>query len=89
MDKEIERKIVLLHAAAGIAAGMISGLYFGSTNLTLFSVLFFGVIVAYPLRIISMKLFNFSEFLLKDWLTKGYLLFFTVWIIVWTFVYNL
>jgi len=89
MDKEIERKISLLHAAAGFAAGIISGLYFGKTNLTLLNVLFFGAIVAYPLRILCMKLFNLSEFLFKDWLTKGYLLFFMTWILVWTFVYNI
>ncbi|MBI5253516.1 MAG: DUF5379 family protein [Euryarchaeota archaeon] len=89
MDKEIERKIGLLHAAAGFAAGIISGLYLSEINLTLLNVLFFGIIAAYPLRILSMKLFNLSEFLLKDWLTKGYLLFFIVWIILWTFVYNL
>ncbi len=89
MDKEIERRISLLHAAAGFAAGIISGLSLGETNLTLLNVLFFGIIIAYPLRILSMKLFNLSDFLLKDWLTKGYLLFFMTWIIVWTFFYNI
>lgn len=89
MDKEIERKISLLHAAAGVAVGIISGLYLGETNLTLLNVLFFGVVIAYPLRILSVKFFNLSEFLLKDWLMKGYLLFFVTLIIVWTFVYNI
>lgn len=91
MEMEIERKIALLHAAAGAALGVIFGLYVNTPELTLLSVLILGFILSYPLKILSMKFFNLSseEFVLKDWLGKGYFIFLTVWLMVWVFLYNL
>jgi hypothetical protein len=91
MEMETERKIALLHASAGVALGVAFGLYLNTPELTLLSVLLLGFILSYPLKILSMKLFNLSseEFVLKAWLGKGYFIFITVWIMVWVFVYNL
>lgn len=91
MDKKVERKIALLHSAAGAAAGVMFGLYLNVDGLTILSVLMLGIIAAYPLKPLCVKLFKLSEgeFLLKEWIYKGYLLFFMVWVVVWIFVYNL
>lgn len=91
MEMEIERKIALLHAFAGVALGVAFGLYLNTPELTLLSVLLLGFILSYPLKILSMKFFNLSseDFTLKEWLGKGYFIFLTVWIMVWVFTYNL
>lgn len=91
MDIELERNIALLHAFAGVALGVVFGLYLNTPELTILSVLLLGFIISYPLKILSMKVFNLSreEFLLKDWLKKGYIIFVMVWILVWVFIYNL
>ena len=91
MEPQVERKISLLHSSAGIILGIISGIYIKSGNLNLINVLFLGLVASYPLKILTQRLFNLSakEFLIKDWLTKGFFLFFTVWIVVWIFIYNL
>jgi hypothetical protein len=91
MDVELERKIALVHAFAGVALGVVFGLYLNTPELTILSVLLLGFILSYPLKILSMKLFNLSkeEFLLKDWLGKGYFIFVTVWIVVWVFIFNM
>lgn len=91
MDKELERKIALIHAIAGIALGVASGIYLNTADLTILSVLLLGFIVSYPLKILSMRLFNLSNenFILKDWLGKGYFIFVTIWIVVWVFIFNM
>lgn len=91
MEKNVERKIGLLHSLAGLALGIVSGKYLDGPNFNLLNVLFLGFVISYPLMFLSKRLFNLSEkeFSLKDWLGKGYFLFFVVWIIVWTFLYNL
>lgn len=90
MDKNVERKIGLLHSAAGAAAGIIFGLQSLTVD-TIIVALAIGIIMAYPLKPLCIRLFNLveGEFLFKEWIYKGYLLFFVVWIVVWTFVYNL
>ncbi len=91
MEMETERRIAILHTFAGVALGVAFGLYLNTPEMTLLSVLLLGFILSYPLKILSMKLFNLSseEFVLKVWLGKGYFIFITVWIMVWIFVYNL
>jgi uncharacterized membrane protein YdjX (TVP38/TMEM64 family) len=90
MEKEVERKIGLVHATVGAAFGVICGFYLNG-GLTFLSVLLLGFIISYPLMPLSRKIFNLSEegFKMKDWLTKGFFFFFIVWILVWTFLYNL
>lgn len=91
MDMDTERKIALMHAFLGLVLGVVFGYYLNSSDLTLLSVLLIGFILSYPLKLLSMKLFNLSneEFLLKQWLGKGYFIFITIWIMVWIFVFNL
>jgi len=91
MDKDTERKIALIHAFFGLVLGLVFGYYIDSTGMTIVSVLIIGLILSYPLKILSMRLFNLSNenFLLKEWLSKGYFLFVTVWIVVWVFIFNL
>ncbi len=91
MDMELERRIALIHASFGLVLGLVFGYYFNSPGLTLFSVLLIGFILSYPLKILSMRLFNLSseEFPLKQWLAKGYFLFMTIWIVVWVFILNI
>ena len=91
MDKDAERKIGLVHSLAGLVLGIVSGRYLDGPNFNLLNVLLLGFVVSYPLMLLSKRLFNLSEneFGLKDWLAKGYFLFFVVWIVVWTFLYNL
>lgn len=89
MDKDTERKIALMHAFLGLVLGVGFGNYLETTGLTLLSVLLIGFILSYPLKLLSERLFNLSNFLLKEWLGKGYFIFITVWIVVWIFVYNL
>lgn len=91
MDMETERKIAVIHASVGLALGLAFGYYLDSSGLTILSVLLIGFILSYPLKILSMKLFNLSneEFPLKQWLGKGYFIFVTVWILVWIFIFNL
>jgi ABC-type dipeptide/oligopeptide/nickel transport system permease subunit len=91
MDMDTERKIALMHAFLGLVLGVVFGYYLNSSDLTLLSVLLIGFILSYPLKVLSMKLFNLSneEFLLKQWLGKGYFIFITIWIMVWIFVFNL
>lgn len=91
MEKEVERKISLMHAAFGFLAGVVSGLYKAQVTLQFLHVLFFGLVIAYPLMLLSRRLFNLSEqeFRFKDWLAKGFSYFFLVWILVWSFVHNI
>jgi hypothetical protein len=90
MEKEVERKISLIHAGIGAIFGVVTP-FIINRELTFLSVLIIGLIVSYPLRIISMKIFNLSDedFKIKEWIAKGFLIFFMVWIIVWTFLFNL
>ncbi|NOZ59580.1 MAG: hypothetical protein GXO66_08425 [Euryarchaeota archaeon] len=89
MEYRVERKISLIHAAAGTLLGLVSPFVIPGT-LTLVSVIIVGFLLAYPLYILTKKSFNLSEkeFTLKDWLGKGYLYFFAAWILVWTLFYN-
>lgn len=91
MDKRTENRIGYMHALVGAVAGVVSGLYIGGTNLSVINVLAIGIIISYPLMILSKKIFHLSdeEFKLKDWLGKGFFLFFSTWILVWTFIYNI
>jgi hypothetical protein len=89
MEKEIERRIGLIHAIAGIFFGIISGFIFKG-KMPFLVVIIIGLIVGYPLMTFSRRVFNLSEkeFAFKDWLIKGFFIFFVIWLVVWTFVYN-
>ncbi|MFQ6136942.1 MAG: hypothetical protein ACE5PM_07165 [Candidatus Hydrothermarchaeales archaeon] len=90
MKKDTERKIGLLHALYGFIAGIVVALY-NWKGLNLLNAMALGFLISYPMMFICRKLFNLSpeEFQLKDWLGKGFYLFFATWILVWTIVYNL
>lgn len=90
MDREIERKIGIIHMAYGFLLGLIFGLYVHGT-LTFLSLLVLGFVISFPLYHLTRKLFNLSheEFQLKDWIKKGYYPFLITWVVVWVFVYNL
>ncbi len=87
MDKEMERNIALLHAIAGAIFGLISGLIVDWQGMNFFGALTLGFLASYPLMFVSRKLFRL-ELELKEWLAKGYYLFFVTWLLVWTFFNN-
>ncbi|MFQ5815751.1 MAG: hypothetical protein ACE5G7_04565 [Candidatus Hydrothermarchaeaceae archaeon] len=87
-DKEVERKIALIHALAGVILGVFTGSYLDSTDYNLINVLILGLILSYPLMLLTKKLY-WEEMEFKQWLGKGYFIFFAVWIVVWTFIYNI
>ena len=91
MEKDVERKIGLLHAGAGLVVGILTGNMYQGETLEFLQALILGMLFSYPLMPISRKIFDIpeKEFQFKEWLTKGYLMFFGIWIITWTFVYNL
>ncbi len=88
LEKEIERDIAVLHTIAGMLFGVVTGLYVNNPDLNIINVLLLGLLVSYPLMPVSKKLF-WSEMEFKQWLAKGFSIFFAVWIVVWIFVYNL
>lgn len=87
-DKDIERKIALLHAAAGVVLGIFSGIYVGGTNYNLVNVIVLGIVVSYPLMLLTKKIY-WPEMQFKDWLGKGFYIFFVFWIVVWIFLFNI
>ncbi len=87
MDKETERNIALLHAAAGTVFGVISGLFVDWVGLNFLGALTLGFLASYPLMFISRKLFRL-ELEIKEWLAKGFFIFFVVWLVVWTFFHT-
>ncbi len=89
MEYSVERRISLMHALAGAIFGLASPFLFTRT-LTFVSVIILGLFIAYPLYLLSCRVFSLpqKEFSLKDWLGKGYLYFLAAWILVWTILYN-
>jgi hypothetical protein len=90
MKREVERRIGYIHAIAGAIFGAITP-FLIKRPLTFLSVIIIGIVVSYPLMSFTRKIFNLTEeeFQFKDWLAKGFFFFFTVWIVVWIFLYNL
>lgn len=90
IEKEVERKIAYIHAAYGLVSGIIAGLYYKSPAMPFLSVLIWGFILSYPVMILTRSIFKLSaeDFNIKTWITKGFLYFFSVWVVVWVFVYN-
>lgn len=90
MEKGVERKIGLIHAVAGALVGAVTGYFHLGGTLNLLGVIMIGIAISYPLKLLTAKLFNLSseEYKFKDWLAKGFLVFFGVWIVAWTFFYN-
>lgn len=91
IGKEAERQIALLHAAYGVVAGIMFGLYYKSAAIPFLSVLIWGFAISYPAIFITRKMFRLSveDFNIKAWIVKGFLYFFLVWIVAWVFVYNI
>lgn len=91
MDKEVERKISLLHTVYGIVMGVVFGLYVKGGSFTFITVLVLALVLSYPMLFICRRIFNLSqeEFMIKDWLKKGYYFFLVTWMVVWVFLYNL
>ncbi len=90
MKDDMKRKISLMHSLFGLIFGIVTA-YVIHTILTFGAVIFLGLLASYPLFIATRKILNLSakEFALKDWLASGFLYFFIVWILSWTFAYNL
>ncbi len=90
MKSDVKRKISLAHSLFGLIFGIATA-YQINTTLTFGTTLFIGLLASYPLFIASRKILNLSEkeFMLKDWLSTGFVYFFISWILTWTFVYNL
>lgn len=90
MENDMKRKISLMHSLFGLIFGIVTA-YVIHTILTFGQVIFLGLLVSYPLFIATRKILNLSakEFALKDWLASGFLYFFIVWILSWTFAHNL
>ncbi|MEE8401774.1 MAG: hypothetical protein V3R86_06435 [Candidatus Hydrothermarchaeaceae archaeon] len=91
IEKDIERKIAFIHAAYGFIVGILFGRFFTGDVLPFLSVLIWGVALSYPGMIVSKKMFNLSaeDFDIKAWLGKGFFFFFSIWIVVWIFMYNI
>ena len=91
IEKTLERQIAYLHAAYGLVAGVLFGIYFSGEAIPFLSVLIWGFMVSYPAMLITKSVFKLSseDYNIKSWLGKGFLYFFTVWLVVWVFVYNL
>ncbi len=87
-EKVRDRDIAVLHAVAGALFGVVTGLYLRTPGLTLISVLLLGLLASYPLMLLTQKLY-WEDMEFKAWLGKGFYIFFAVWVIIWTFVYNL
>ncbi|MFQ5887223.1 MAG: hypothetical protein ACE5HY_00830 [Candidatus Hydrothermarchaeales archaeon] len=93
MEKDIERKIGLLHALYALVAAFFTDSLVASLNLgdlNLLNTLALGFLIAYPMMFITKWLFKLSkdEFLFKDWIVKGFFLFFVTWIFMWTVFHN-
>ena len=91
IEKEIERQIAYLHAAYGLVAGILFGIFFDRAVIPFVSVLIWGVMVSYPVMLVTKKMFKLSDedYNIKSWLTKGFLYFFMMWLVAWVFVYNI
>jgi membrane protein DedA with SNARE-associated domain len=91
IEKEIERRIAYLHAAYGLVAGVLFGIYSDSQAIPFISVLMWGFMVSYPGMFITKRMFKLSneDFNIKSWIGKGFLYFFSVWLVAWVFVYNI
>ena len=90
IEKELERQIAYLHAAYGLVAGIFFGIYVRGEVVEFVTVLLWGLIVSYPAMLITKRMFKLTEedYNIKSWLGKGFLYFFTVWLVVWVFVHN-
>ncbi len=91
IEKEIERQIAYLHAAYGLVAGILFGIFFDRAVIPFVSVLIWGVMVSYPAMLVTKRVFKLSDedYNIKSWLAKGFLYFFTVWLVAWVFVHNI
>ncbi len=91
IEKTLERQIAYIHAAYGLVAGVLFGIFYGREVVPFASVLILGIMVSYPAMLITKWVFKLpdEDYNIKSWLGKGFLYFFTVWLVVWVFVYNL
>ncbi|MEE8358294.1 MAG: hypothetical protein V3R82_02675 [Candidatus Hydrothermarchaeales archaeon] len=93
MEKDVDRKIGLLHALYAVVAALFTDSIVASLNLgdlNLLNTLALGFLIAYPMMFITRLLFKLSkeEFRFKDWLMKGFFLFLATWIMMWTVFHN-
>jgi hypothetical protein len=91
IEKTLERRIAYIHAAYGLVAGVLFGLYYGREVISFASVLILSLMVSYPAMLITKHAFKLpdEDYNIKSWLGKGFLYFFSMWLVVWVFVYNL
>ena len=91
IEKKIERQIAYLHAVYGLVAGVFFAIYASVEVVPFVTVLLWSLIVSYPAMFITKKVFklNDEDYNLKSWLGKGFLYFFSVWIVAWVFAFNL
>jgi hypothetical protein len=91
IEKELERRISYIHAAYGLVAGVLFGIYYGGEVIPFVSVLIWGIMLSYPVMLITKSVFKLSneDYNIKSWLGKGFLYFLPMWLVVWVFVHNL
>ena len=91
IEKEIERQIAYLHAVYGLVAGVVLGIYFNGEAIPFLSALIWGFMISYPAMFITKSVFKLKseDFTVKTWIGKGFLYFFSMWLVAWVFVYNL
>jgi hypothetical protein len=91
IEKDLERRIAYLHAAYGLVAGILFGIYSGNEVVPFVTVLLWGIMVSYPAMLITKRMYKLTDedYNIKSWLGKGFLYFFSMWLVVWVFVHNL
>ena len=91
IEKELERQIAYLHAVYGLVMGVLFGIYSGGEVIPFVTVLIWGLMVSYPAMLVTKRAFKLpdEDYSVKSWLGKGFLYFFSMWLVVWVFVYNL
>ncbi|MBU2560035.1 DUF5379 family protein [archaeon] len=91
IEKGLERRIAYIHAAYGLVAGVLFGIYYSGDEIPFVGVLMWGIMISYPAMLITKNVFKLTaeDYNFKSWLGKGLIYFFTMWLVVWVFVYNL
>lgn len=91
IEKELERRIAYIHAAYGLVMGVLFGIYSNGEAVPFVTVLLWSLMISYPAMLVTKSAFKLSgeDYNIKSWLGKGFLYFFSMWLVVWVFVYNL
>lgn len=90
---DIDQKIGLLHGLYAIVVAYFTDSIVASLNLgnlNLLNTLALGFLLAYPMLFVTKWLFKLSkdDFWFKEWLTKGFILYFLTWLMMWAVFHN-